>query len=400
MRQRVVHDVSLALKYRPRTFAEVTGQKLTAIPIYRMARLGTLPKALLLAGPRGCGKTSLARILGAALNCELAGDDRLADRWPCGKCPSCQSVAAGNSLDVIEVDAASNGGVDAARKLADLMLYGSPGTWKVLILDEAHAMSRDAFNAWLKIMEEPPPNTLFVLLTTEPGKILATIESRCMTFLVRPVPADLIVKRLAKICQLEQIDAEPALLTEIADRADGGMRDAVMKLDQARCTLVAEGLTLANYEKVFGNADIAVPVVAAMAAGDIAAVYVALEEAVAQAGEPRAVIEKLADLLADLLTLRCGGTIRVQGAPLAARKELAARLDPRKLTKAMKALWDYETRVRVEDRRAALKLAAVVVTEHLCPQAPAVVKAPAGTVNGNGHGETSLDDLRAALGAS
>jgi DNA polymerase III subunit gamma/tau len=396
--------VNLALKYRPSHFAEVTGQKLAVVPLYRMARLGTVPGALLLAGTRGCGKTSTARILGAALNCE--SEDQQADRWPCGKCPSCLAVAADNSLDVIEVDAASNGGVDAVRKLRDLMSYGSPGQWKMLILDECHAMSRDAFNALLKMLEEAPERTCFVLLTTEPGKILPTVLSRCMTFAFRRVPPGLITARLAYICELEGIKAEPALLAAIAGRADGAMRDAVMLLDQARCTLTAEGLTLGNFEKVFGDADFALPLAAAMAGGDYPAVYAALEDAFEQAGEPSAVAGRLTDVLADLLTLRCGGSITAQGTRLEARKTLAARLDVPRLTRAMTVLWDFQTKVRVEDRAAGLKLACVVVSEQLCPARPdphpgqPPVTGVMPCANGNGRSETSLDELRQALGAT
>ena len=360
--------MSLALRYRPHTFAEVTGQKLAAVPLYRMARLGTVPQALLLAGVRGCGKTSTARILAAALNCE--SEDHAAERWPCGSCPSCEAVAAGNSLDVIEVDAASNGGVDAVRGLRDLVAYGSPGQWKVVLLDEAHSMSRDAFNALLKILEEPPERTCFILLTTEAGKILPTVASRCMEFTFRRIPADLITKRLAQICVAEQLDAEPGLLAAIAARVDGGMRDAVMLLDQAHCAL-QDQMTLEHFQAVFGDSDYGVPLVAAMASGDYPAMYAALDEAVAQAGEPAAVTGKLVDVLADLLVLcspgGSGGALTAQGAPLEARKELAARLDVPRLTRAMGVLWDLQTRVRVEDRRAGLKLACVVAAEKLCP---------------------------------
>ena len=373
----------------------MTGQKLVAVPLYRMARLGTVPPALLLAGCRGCGKTSTARILGMALNCEAT--DQSAERWPCGACPSCKAVAAGNSLDVIEVDAASNGGVEAVRGLRDLVAYGSPGKWKMVMLDEAHAMSRDAFNALLKILEEPPDHTMFILLTTEPGKIMPTVASRCMSFTFRRIPPDLITKRLAQICAAEQIDAEPGLLAAIADRADGGMRDAVMLLDQAHSALKAQEFTLANFTSLFGDADYAVPLVEAMAGGDYPAMYAALDDAIAQAGEPGAVTGKLVEVLADLLVLRSGGAVTAQGGPLEARKALAACLDVPKLTKAMGVLWDLQTRVRVEDRRAGLKLACVVVAEKLCPP-----RTPPAALNGyssNGHSEPSLDELKAALGA-
>jgi DNA polymerase-3 subunit gamma/tau len=388
--------MSLALKYRPATFAAVTGQKLAVVPLYRMARLGTLPPALLLDGERGTGKTSTARILGAALNCDA--EDQSAGNWPCGSCPSCKAVAASNSLDVIEVDAASNGGIDAVKHLQGLLQYGSPGRWKVLLLDEAHAMSTPAFNALLNIMETPPPSTLFILLTTEPGKILPTVVSRCMGFTFRRIPLDLIAQRLTEICEAERIAAEPDLLAAIADRVDGGMRDAVMLLDQVACTLKAEGLTLVNFEKVYGTGDYVVPLVQAMTHGDYPAMYAALDEAIAQAGEPGAVTGKLVDVLADLLTLRSGGTLTAQGAPLEARKELAARLDVPQLTAAMRVLWDLQTRVRVEDRRAGLKLACVVAAEKLCPPKPVSVNGNGS--RGNGHAAASLDDLKAALGAA
>lgn len=387
---------ALALRYRPSTFAEVTGQKHVTAPLYRMARRGTIPPALLLAGQRGCGKTSTARILGAALHCEAEGE-LTADSWPCGNCPPCKAVAAGHSLAVLEVDAASSGGVEAIRDLRQLAAYGG----RLILLDEAHSMSRDAFNALLKIMEEPPPGTTFVLLTTEPGRILPTVASRCMTFTFRPIPTALVAERLAQICQAEEIGAEQAMLEAIAGQAGGAMRDAVMLLDQAAC---AGAYTLASFRKLLGISDCAVPLVTAMAAGDYPAMYAALEEALAQAGDPSAVTGQLADCLTDLLRLRSGGAIEAQGEQLKARQELAARLDVPRLTAAMKVLWDWQTRIRLEDRRAGLKLACVVAAEKLCPQLrPWPATAPPGpgaaAVNGNGHHEPGLDELREALGA-
>jgi DNA polymerase-3 subunit gamma/tau len=384
--------MTLALRYRPKVFAAVAGQKHVTALLYRMARRGTIPNAILLAGSRGCGKTSTARILGAALNCESG--DQAADVWPCGKCPSCEAVAEGNSLDVIEVDAASNGGVEAVRGLRDLVAYGSPGQYKVVMLDEAHAMSKDAFNALLKILEEPPERTLFVLLTTEPGKILPTVESRCMTFVFRRLAPAVITDRLRHISDAEGFGAELALLDAIAERADGGMRDAVMLLDQVTSALDKDQFTLANFQALFGDADYAPRIVGAMAAGDYPAVYDAIAEAAAQEGDPGAVIARLADCLAGLLTLSCGGTVAAQGDQLEVRATLAAQLGTDRLTRAMKALWDYVTKVRVEDRQAGLKLAAVVVTEQLCPPRPKPVSAVNGHAAGGG-----LDELRQVMGA-
>lgn len=390
---------ALALRYRPSTFAEVTGQKHVTAPLYRMARRGTIPPALLLAGQRGCGKTSTARILGAALHCEAEGE-LTADSWPCGTCPSCKAVAAGHSLAVLEVDAASSGGVEAIRDLRQLAAYGG----RLILLDEAHSMSRDAFNALLKVMEEPPSGTTFVLLTTEPGRILPTVASRCMTFTFRPIPPSVITYRLEQICEAEEMSVEQPVLAAIAGRAGGAMRDAVMLLDQAISVLPPENLNLASFLALFGDSDYAVPLVTAMAAGDYPAMYAALEQALAQAGEPSAVTGQLADCLTDLLRLRSGGAIEAQGEQLKARQELASRLDVPRLTAAMKVLWDWQTRIRLEDRRAGLKLACVVAAEKLCPQlrpwpASAAPGPHAAAVNGNGHREPGLDELREALGA-
>ena len=383
---------ALALKYRPSTFAEVTGQKHVTAVLYRMARRGTIPPALLLAGQRGCGKTSTARILGAALQCEAEGE-LTADSWPCGTCPSCKAVATGTSLAVLEVDAASSGGVEAIRDLRQLAAYGG----RLILLDEAHSMSRDAFNALLKVMEEPPPGTTFVLLTTEPGRILPTVASRCMTFAFRPIPPSVITYRLEQICEAEQMSVEQPVLAAIADRAAGAMRDAVMLLDQVTSALPPENLNLASFLALFGDGDYAVPLVTAMAAGDHPAMYGALEQALGQAGDPSAVTGQLVDCLTDLLRLRSGGPIEAQGAALAARQALASRLDVPKLTAAMKVLWDWQTRVRLEDRRAGLKLVCVVAAEKLCPPRPSL--APVPLLNGNGHHEATLDELRTALGA-
>ena len=382
---------ALALKYRPSVFSDVTGQKHVTAVLYRMARRGTLEgRTLLLAGQRGCGKTSTARILGAALHCE-AGGELTASTWPCGTCPSCLAVAAGHSLDVLELDAASHGGVDAIRDLHQLVSYGG----RTVIVDEAHAMSRDGNNAFLKMAEEPPAGTVFMLLTTDPGRILPTVLSRCLTFTFRPIPPALITERLTQICQAEKISAELAMLEAIVEQAGGAMRDAVMLLDQAHC---AGASTLASYRKLTGTHDTAVPLVTAMAAADYPVMYAHLEEALAQAGDPPSVVGQLVDCLTDLLRLRSGGTIDAQGEALAARQSLASRLDVPRLTAAMKVLWDFQTRVRVEDRRAGLKLACVVASEQLCPKQKVVPSLSNGS--SNGHHQPGLEELREALGAT
>ncbi|MCB9514811.1 MAG: DNA polymerase III subunit gamma/tau [Candidatus Latescibacteria bacterium] len=219
----------LALKYRPGGFEEIVGQQAVTSVLAGAVDQGRLAQAYLFSGPRGCGKTTTARILAKALNCERGPTSQ-----PCGECASCKAVAAGNSLAVIEIDAASSGGVDDIRGVrAEAALGSMGGRYKVYILDEAHQISAHGANALLKTLEEPPPNTVFVLATTEPHKILPTIHSRCQRFAFRLLGADEIAGRLGTICERENVAVPAESLQAIARRADGSMRDGITLLDQA-----------------------------------------------------------------------------------------------------------------------------------------------------------------------
>ncbi|HET9582172.1 MAG TPA: DNA polymerase III subunit gamma/tau, partial [Gemmatimonadota bacterium] len=185
--------------------------------------------AYLFAGPRGSGKTTTARILAKALNCEAGVSGE-----PCGECENCLTIAAGRSLDVIEIDAASNRGIDDIKELRETVKYApAQGRYKVYIVDEVHQLSKDAFNAFLKTLEEPPRNVVFVLATTEPHKILSTILSRCQRFDFRPIPLKEIRERLAWIAEREEIRLGEEAAWAIAKKADGSLRDALSLLDQA-----------------------------------------------------------------------------------------------------------------------------------------------------------------------
>ena len=218
----------LALKYRPATFADVISQEHVTRTLSNALARGRTAHAYLFAGPRGSGKTTTARLLAKALNC-----DRGVSGEPCGECDNCLSIAAGRSLDVIEIDAASNRGIDDIKELREAVKYApAQGRFKVYIVDEVHQLSKDAFNALLKTLEEPPRGVVFVLATTEPHKILPTILSRCQRFDFRPIPLEAIRRRLADIAEREGIRLDERAEFAIAKKADGSLRDALSLLDQ------------------------------------------------------------------------------------------------------------------------------------------------------------------------
>jgi len=225
--------ISLYRKWRPKTFAEVVGQEHVAKTLANQIKNNTVSHAYLFSGPRGTGKTSVAKILAQALNCAKGPTVS-----PCGVCQSCQAAREGISMDVIEIDAASNRRIDDVRELRDNTLYApAKGHHKVYIIDEVHMMTTEAFNAFLKLLEEPPAHVIFVLATTEPNKVPATISSRCQCFDFRPLARDQIINRLKQVAKAEKINFEEEALTLIAEKAGGSLRDALSSLEQVATCL-------------------------------------------------------------------------------------------------------------------------------------------------------------------
>ncbi len=303
-----------ARKYRPQTFAEVVGQDHITRTLQNAVNANRLAQAYLFVGPRGIGKTSTARILAKALNCVNGPTSQ-----PCGECDVCKEIAEGRNLDVIEIDGASNNGVENIRDLRDNAAYApTRGPFKIYLIDEVHMLSTGAFNALLKTLEEPPAHVKFIFATTEAQKVPATITSRCQRFDLRRIPSDLIQKHLLYIAENEKITLDADAADAIARGADGGLRDAESMLDQM-VAFCGERITMNDVMDVFGFTprEVVGNLAQALFAADAqAALGIVAMQSEAGKDLSRLTAELIGHLRDRLVAQACGGEVEVPQAKL------------------------------------------------------------------------------------
>lgn len=347
---------ALYRKFRPDEFEDVKGQDAIVKTLKNQIKAERIGHAYLFCGTRGTGKTSVAKIFAKAVNCEHP-----ADGSPCGECAACRAVASGASMNVIEIDAASNNGVDNIREIREEVAYRpTEGRYKVYIIDEVHMLSIGAFNALLKTLEEPPEYVIFILATTEAHKIPVTILSRCQRYDFKRITIDTISARLTELIEKEQWDVEEKAVRYIAKAADGSMRDALSLLDQCAAFYIGERLTYDHVLEVLGAVDTAVfsRLLREVIAMDVRRVIKTVEELVMQGRELSQLASDLTWYLRNLLLVKGSGEMEdildVSAENLAQLKEEAQMLDNDTLIRYIRVFSELTNQLKYATQKRVL----------------------------------------------
>lgn len=353
---------ALYRKYRPQQFEDVKGQEHIVTTLKNQIEAGRIGHAYLFCGTRGTGKTTVAKIFAKAVNCESPVNGS-----PCGECPVCRGISAGNSLNVVEIDAASNNGVDNIREIREEVSYApTEGKYKVYIIDEVHMLSIGAFNALLKTLEEPPSYVIFILATTEAYKIPVTILSRCQRYDFHRISTDIISLRLQELVKREQGEAEEMALRYIAKSADGAMRDALSLLDQCMAFYMGQKLTYEHVLDVLGAVDTQrfSSLFRAVIKNDVAGAMVQIESLVGEGRDLGQFVNDFIWYLRNLLLLQSSDdmekTLDISSENLALLKEESNMADGMQLMRYIRVFSELSNQVKYSSQKRILIEIAVI----------------------------------------
>ncbi len=357
-----VSYTALYRKFRPQEFEDVKGQEHIVTTLKNQIKADRIGHAYLFCGTRGTGKTTVAKIFAKAVNCEHPVDGS-----PCGECPTCKAIAEGSSMNVIEIDAASNNGVDNIRQIREEVTYRpTEGKFKVYIIDEVHMLSAGAFNALLKTLEEPPSYVIFILATTEAHKIPITILSRCQRYDFHRISIDTIAARLMDLMQQEQVDVEEKAIRYVAKAGDGSMRDALSLLDQCIAFHLGETLTYENVLEVLGAVDTEVfsRLLRQILAKDIAGAVATLDSLVDEGREMGQMVTDFTWYLRNLLLMQSSDDMEevldMSREHIAILKEEAAMVKPEVLMRYIRIFSELSNQVKYASQKRILIEIAII----------------------------------------